>query len=183
MIDQGVRITKEGEPVLRAQAKEVPVAEIPSLATQRVIAAMKAALSGEKFGVAIAAPQVGESLRMFVVAGSVFDRRTMADDGTHPDQVFINPTVVSRSKKMQHSHESCLSIQGRPTGPDVAGIVSRPEKVTITYYDESGVAQRRGASGLLAAIFDHEIDHLNGTLFTDKADELWEIDADFNRVN
>lgn len=183
IMSREVRITKDGEPILRATAEAVPLTEITSPQVQRVIADMSAALATERFGVAIAAPQIGESMRIFVVAGSVFDRRSHSPQGLHVDQVFINPVILSASKKRQTSHESCLSIQGRPTGPDVAGIVARPEKMTISYYDEHGTQHQRGASGLLAAIFDHEIDHLNGTLFIDKADELWEIDQDFNRIS
>lgn len=175
MTNRQVRITKDGEPVLRATAQDVPVAQIISPHTKRVIQDMRLALSGEKYGVAIAAPQIGEPLRIFVVDAKIA--------GGDVAQVFINPLIIKRSRKRQESHESCLSIQGRPTGPDVAGIVLRPEKMTIAYYNEQGEPQTRGASGLLAAIFDHEIDHLNGTLFIDKAKDLWEIDADFNKIS
>ena len=55
--------------------------------------------------------------------------------------------------------------------------------MTISYYNEKGEKKQRGASGFLAAIFDHEIDHLNGTLFIDKVIQSWKIDKDFNKVS
>ncbi len=181
-----VRITKDGEQVLRDIAAEVPISEITSSKIQKVIKDMSTALSTQKYGVAIAAPQIDVSMRIFVVAGSVFakHKNNGKDTGDEKNQVFINPVILKTSKKKQQSHESCLSIQGRPTerGPDVAGIVERPEKMQISYYDEHGQKQERGASSFLAAIFDHEIDHLNGTLFIDKAIDTWEIDKDFNKV-
>ncbi len=181
---------KDGEPVLKQVAKDVPVAEITSVKVQQVLADMTTALAEQhRFGVAIAAPQIGVGLRIFIVASKVFaNRKKMAGeklDTNEPNQIFINPKILRTSKKMQQSHESCLSIQGRPIerGPDVAGIVERPEKVTIEYYDEQGHKQQRGTGGFLAAIFDHEIDHLNGVLFIDKTIDEWEIDENFNKVS
>jgi len=182
---KNVRITKDGEQVLRDIAKEVPVSEITSNNIQKVIKDMSTALHTQKYGVAIAAPQIGEGLRIFVVAGSVFARSKDSNADSEPSRAFINPVILKTSKKLQKSTESCLSIQGRPAecGPDVAGIVARPEKMLIKYYDEYGQKQERGASSFLAAIFDHEIDHLNGTLFIDKTIDVWEIDEDFNKVS
>ena len=180
-----VHITKDGDKVLRDIAKDVPINEITSPKIQKILNDMSSALATQKYGVAIAAPQIGESLRIFVVSGNVFSRRKNDGSDNEPDQIFINPVILKTSKKMQQSHESCLSIQDRPKerGPDVAGIVERPEKITIEYYNENGERLERGASSFLAAIFDHEIDHLNGTLFIDKTIDQWEIDDNFNRVN
>lgn len=181
-----VRITKDGEQILRNIAQDVPVNTITSAEIQRIIKDMSTALATEKYGVAIAAPQIDKSVRIFVVAGSVFARRKNGgkDDSTEPNQAFINPVILRTSKKIQRSHESCLSVQGRPQerGPDVAGIVERPEKMRISYHNPQGEKQEREASSFLAAIFDHEIDHLNGILFIDKTVDVWEIDDDFNKV-
>ena len=183
-----VKITKDGDQILRDVAKDVPVDKIASKETKDIIKDMSDALAKEKFGVAIAAPQIGVGLRIFIVAGKVFSKRKGKEDSTddtEPNQIFINPQILRSSKGCQESHESCLSIQGRPAerGPDVAGIVERPKKMTISYYNEEGEKMERGASGFLAAIFDHEIDHLNGVLFIDKTIEAWEIDGDFNKVS
>ncbi len=179
-----IKITKEGDPILHGESVEVPASEITTPKIQKIIKDMSTALSKEKYGVAIAAPQIGIPLRIFVVAGSVFDRRRMHSDNSSPDQVFINPRILKTSRRKQESHESCLSIQGRPEkyGPDVAGIVKRPDKMTIEAYNEKGEKSERGASSFLASIFDHEIDHLNGILFIDKTIDQWEIDSDFNKV-
>jgi peptide deformylase len=179
-----VKIIKDGEPVLRAIAQEVPEQEILSPKIQKLIRDMSAALSTERYGVAIAAPQVGVSLRIFVVSGKVFNKEPHTDESDWQDKVFINPVIIKQSRRKQESHESCLSIQGRPTerGPDVAGIVERPDKMRISYCNKDGQNEEYGASGFLAAIFDHEIDHLNGILFIDKTIDQWEIDDDFNKV-
>ncbi len=180
-----VKIIKDGEQILRDIAQDIPLGKIASEDIKNIIKDMSKALSKERFGVAIAAPQIGISLQMFMVSGKVFSKNNRTKSGnTEADQVFINPKILRVSKKRQESHESCLSIQGRPTqrGPDVAGIVDRPDKMTISYYDENGKERERGASGFLAAIFDHEIDHLNGVLFIDKTIDVWEIDSDFNKV-
>ncbi|MCD5384523.1 MAG: peptide deformylase [Candidatus Pacebacteria bacterium] len=180
-----IKIIKDGDPVLRTNALDVPVSEITTLKIQKIIKDMSRALAQERFGVAIAAPQIGVPLRIFVVAGKVFDKNYGDSEHKSKDKIFINPIILKTSKRKQESHESCLSIQGRPEeyGPDVAGMVERPDKMTIGYYDEVGIKQEYGASSFLSAIFDHEIDHLNGILFIDKAIDQWEIDKDFNKVN
>ncbi len=182
-----IQITKDGDPILRTDALEVPKEEITSPKIQKIIKDMSKALSQERFGVAIAAPQIGVPLRIFVVSGKVFTKRkdnNNTNNSIESDRVYINPKILKTSRRLQESHESCLSIQGRPKdrGPDVAGIVERPDKIKISYLDKAGSKQEYGASGFIAAIFDHEIDHLNGTLFVDKAVETWEIDDDFNKV-
>ncbi len=177
-----VKITKDGDKILREVAEPLNIDAIRSRETQKILKDMSEALNSEKFGVAIAAPQIGVPLRIFVVAGKIFNKK---DNTQKADGIFINPIILKRSKKMQESHESCLSIQGRPPeqGPDVAGVVLRPEKMKISYYNEKGEKKEYGASGFLSAIFDHEIDHLNGTLFIDKTINVWEIDKDFNKVS
>ncbi len=179
-----VKITKDGDSILREIAQEVPLSDITKPKIQKIIKDMSNALSTERFGVAIAAPQIGVSLRIFVVSGNVFNKNDDKDI-SHKDKVYINPKILKISRRKQESHESCLSIQGRPKeiGPDVAGIVERPDKMRIEYYNEYGEKMEYGASGFLAAIFDHEIDHLNGTLFIDKTIDQWEIDKDFNKIN
>ncbi len=178
-----IKITKDGDSILREIAQEVSLTDITKPKIQQIIKDMSSALSTERFGVAIAAPQIGVSLRIFVVAGNVFNKN---DGEANPkDKVFINPKILKTSRRKQESHESCLSIQGRPKdkGPDVAGIVERPDKMRIEYYNEYGEKLEYGASGFLAAIFDHEIDHLNGIMFIDKTIDQWEIDKDFNKIN
>ena len=168
-------IVQTGAPVLREVAHAVLKKEIGSRPLAAVITKMKKALAEEEYGVAIAAPQIGVSLRMFVVAGSVFEKREMqkpVDGGTkkssEPDRVFINPTLTRLSKKTREMSEGCLSVRGK------YGTVLRHEKVTLTAQDERGQSVHQNATGLLAHIFQHECDHLEGILYTDKTIQLEE---------
>src|SRR3989344_3605974 len=167
------KILQRDAPVLREMAKSVPIKDIKSKKIRAILAQMKEALHGEEDGVAIAAPQIGESLRIFIVSGKAlawsnktkkFDKKKELDD-----LVFINPEIIKTSKKKKKVEEGCLSIRW------LYGQVKRSEKVTIRAYGETGKQFERGASGLLAQIFQHEMDHLDGILFIDKAENLREI--------
>jgi peptide deformylase len=163
-------------PALRKKAKPVPDASIGSPELSRLIAEMRGLLSKEEYGVALAAPQVGESLRLFVVSPDSARRRNARykDAGEVPpiaDCVYINPEIVKMSRTKTDKHEGCLSIRGK------WGMVPRAEKVTLRYTDEAGEKKERGASGLLAHIFQHEMDHLEGIVYTDKVTELYDDDS------
>jgi peptide deformylase len=86
--------------------------------------------------------------------------------------VYINPEFVKMSQRKTKKHEGCLSIRGK------WGMVPRAEKATVRAYDENGVRFTRGASGFLAHIFQHEMDHLDAVLYTDKAAELYDDEPD-----
>lgn len=175
-------IVQEGAPVLRQKASPVSKKDLGSKHVQAVIAKMKKALAEEEFGVAIAAPQIGESLRIFVVAGSVFeapDEERPVDGGSkksaHPDRVYLNPKLTRLSRKKVELSEGCLSVRGK------YGTVMRHEKASLDALDESGAPCHINATGLLAHIFQHECDHLDGILYTDKAVKL-EEDEDLKRA-
>ncbi len=173
-------IVQEGTPVLRGKAEDVPVADIQSEHIQTLISEMKALLEKEAYGVALAAPQVGEPIRLFIVAGAWLakDARGKKDPNDEPDpsrrgeaeadQVYINPILLKISRNKKGKHEGCLSIRGK------WGIVPRAEKAMVRAYDEKGQEFTRGASGFLAHIFQHELDHLDGILYVDKAKELYD---------
>lgn len=172
-------IVQTGALVLREKAKEISKDDFGSAQLRTLIEEMKELLGKEKYGVALAAPQVGESLRLFIVAGSAIEKRKKrlvseesAEDSIADmpaeDQVYINPTLRKISRIKKDKHEGCLSVRGK------WGMVPRAEKATIEAYDESGRKFMRGASGLLAHIFQHEMDHLEGVLYTDKAKELYD---------
>lgn len=170
------KIVQNGESVLRALAKEVPTAEIDSKKIKKVISDMKVALSKEPDGVAIAAPQIGESLRIFVVAGRVYalkngeeDVEKIMDQRLYPDKTYINPEIIKRSKKEKELLEGCLSVR------HIYGKIKRSEKIGIRARDENGKIFTQTGSGLLAEIFQHETDHLNGILFIDNARDLREL--------
>lgn len=168
-------IVQREHPTLRTQAKEVKVEEISSQKIQDIISRMKQALSEQEDGVAIAAPQIGEKLRIFVVSGKVWhiikkDTKDISEKKTTlPDDVYINPVITNLSKKKKKMEEGCLSVRW------LYGKVSRSEKATVEAYNEKGEKFIRGGSGLLAQIFQHEIDHLDGILFIDKAEDLEEL--------
>ena len=166
-----VNIVQKNDPVLRAIAKEVPKKDIDSPKIHKIIEDMKIALASQDDGVAIAAPQIGHSLRMFVVSGKVIGYikdGDSEDDGTskYPDQVFINPVITKSSREKETMEEGCLSVRY------FYGKVRRSKKVTLVAYNENGEKIQRGVTGLMAQIFQHETDHLNGVLFTDTAEDL-----------
>jgi len=169
-----VKIVQNGSGVLREKAKDVPVKDISSKAVQAVLKSMQKALNGEDDGVAIAAPQIGESLRIFIVSGRAFDIEAGIHDAENskpisPDLVCINPVITKLSRDKADMDEGCLSVRY------LYGKVKRSNKATVTAYDENGKKFTRGASGLLAQIFQHETDHLNGILFIDKAKDVVDL--------
>ena len=168
------QILPKDEKILRAIAKPVKVADIGTAKFNAILKDMKEALNSQDDGVAIAAPQIGVSLRIFIVSGKILDRTDTEESEKeskkeHPDLVFINPKITKLSRKKNALEEGCLSVRY------LYGKVSRSEKATVEALDEKGKKFIRGASGLLAQIFQHETDHLDGVLFTDKAKELREI--------
>ena len=179
-------IVQTGDPVLRVTAKEIPLEDIGTPSLRKLIADMKTLLVKEKYGVALAAPQVGESIQLFVVSGKALVKRKKSAEKRSQDeaedteaenempvedQVYINPKLLKISRTKKKKHEGCLSVRGK------WGMVARAEKATIQAYDENGEKFTPGASGLLAHIFQHEMDHLEGILYTDKAKELYDDES------
>ncbi len=164
-----VKIAQKGEPILRDKALTVPLSDIGSERIKSIIADMKAVLAKTNDGIAIAAPQINEPLRIFVVNGKLLKQADKTYKGGSEDMVFINPEIVKTSRDKKEVEEGCLSVRW------LYGKVRRATRVTLKALDENGETTERGASGLLAQIFQHEVDHLEGILFIDKARELWEL--------
>ena len=143
-------ILKYGDDVLHHQAR--PVGDLTT-EIDRLIDDMIETMYAAP-GVGLAAPQVGVPLRIFVVDLSV---------GRDPGglMVMINPTFVER-EGMQLEEEGCLSV------PDFNATVVRPSRVIVKALDRTGTEYQREGSGLLARAFQHEMDHLDGTLFVDR---------------
>jgi peptide deformylase len=169
---KAVHIVQREDPILRDKAKNVPIHDIGTPHIQKIIADMKAAMAAQKDGIAIAAPQIGESLRIFAVSGSLLQQADKTYKGDGSDLVFVNPELTRRSRDKKEVEEGCLSVRW------LYGKVPRSTRVTLKGWNEKGEKIERGASGLLAQIFQHECDHLDGILFTDKARELWEMSAE-----
>jgi peptide deformylase len=163
-------IVQSPNEILRSKTINISIKDIKSKDIQNVILKMKETLEKEQQGVAIAAPQIGKSLKIFVVSGRVFAARKSEEFDTekHKDRVYINPKITSTSKKQVELQEGCLSVRGK------WGNVKRAERATIEAYDENAERITYGSSGLLAQIFQHEVDHLNGILYIDKATDIWD---------
>ena len=177
-------IVQTGDKVLRKTAQEVSLAEIKTAKIKDVLKKMTNAISNAKDGVALAAPQIGLPLRIFIVLKEYTENKTAQELKKIQEKrekslkltkteiaVFINPKITKNSKKKQLAREGCLSVDG------VFGLITRAEKATMEAFNEKGKKFTRGASGLLAQIFQHEMDHLNGILFTDTATDLEKIEV------
>lgn len=191
-----VTILQQNASVLRREAEPVHQKDFNSASLKKILNDMKTALNKEEDGVALAAPQIGIPLRIFIISHRAFDiAREERDEALSPkhlhtdtdlpqkniretiplspskaqDMVFINPQIVKLSRKKVWVPEGCLSVRW------LYGETSRAEKATIRAYDEHGKLFTRGASGLIAQIFQHETDHLNGVLFIDTARKIEKI--------
>ena len=180
-----IKIVQSEDSILRKIAREVSVASITKPKIQRILKDMSTALDSQFDGVAIAAPQIGEQLRIFIISGKIFDNNFIKNNPesdevspsekqkvNHPNLVFINPYFTKISKDKKLLTEGCLSV--RP----IYGKVRRATKATIEAYNEKGEKFTMNGSGLIAHIFQHESDHLEGVLFTDKAKDTYEVDIE-----
>lgn len=170
-----MKIVQKENKVLRQVAKEVPVKEITGGKIKNLIKKMSTVLSLAENGVALAAPQIGESLRVFIIDKNALLSRDKEGKKKTDPWVFINPVIKKISKKKQDVGEGCLSVEG------VFGTMKRADKLSVEAYDENGKKFTRGASGLLAQIIQHETDHLNGILFIDKAETIERYKVESNR--
>lgn len=147
-------IVAYGDPILRAQAEEIqkegPI-DIKQLSKDMFETMQKAS------GVGLAAPQVGKSIRIFIVD------TTPMEDEKYPDfkKTFVNPEILEESGEEWDFEEGCLSI------PGIREDVSRYEKLTLRYFDEDWNEHIESYDGIAARIIQHEHDHLDGVLFTD----------------
>jgi peptide deformylase len=123
-------------------------------------------------GVGLAAPQVGESSRLIVVEyGDEED-----EEATPKLYVMVNPEITRSSQETVLGIEGCLSV------PGIQGDVERLEAVTVKGLNRHGQPMTVKANGWLARIFQHEIDHLDGVLFVDRADKLWQAEEHQGQV-
>ncbi|MEN9881041.1 MAG: hypothetical protein RLZZ308_224 [Candidatus Parcubacteria bacterium] len=148
---------------LRVLAREVRSDEFDTSLLKKIIEDMQKTLSKEHDGVALAAPQIGLSLRIFVVSPLAYD-----EDARHKPLVFINPVILKKSKKTAVMQEGCLSVRW------IYGKTKRSLAATVEAYDIHGKKFVYGGSNLIAHIFQHEIDHLDGILFIDHGFDLEE---------
>lgn len=158
-----LKITEFGNPVLRLTANKIAPVDITSDAVQQLIGEMKLVLAAKDLGVGLAAPQVGVSLAVSVIAIRPSERRP---DAELVDLVIINPDVVQTFGYRKQLYEGCIS--GGPGRASLFARVPRYHKLKLAYYDEMGERQLRVFEGLTAHVIQHEVDHLNGVLFVDR---------------
>jgi peptide deformylase len=157
-----------GDPLLKKESEEI-TADYPSL--DLLVENMFETMYQAK-GVGLAAPQVGLNIRLFIVDGAPFAE----EEGDEPDpravgmetfkKVFINPVIEEESGEVWAFQEGCLSI------PKIRENVHRKSDVLLSYYDEKWVFHEERFSGYAARIIQHEYDHIEGILFTDRLNPL-----------
>ncbi|MCC5923233.1 MAG: peptide deformylase [Crocinitomicaceae bacterium] len=165
-----IPIVAYGDPVLKKEAEEIDK-DYPNL--DELIANMFETMYAAH-GVGLAAPQIGKSIRLFIVDASPF-----ADDGEEDEEpdpkavglenfkkVFINPIIEEESGEEWAFQEGCLSI------PKIREDVYRKEQIKISYYDEHFQLHEEVYSGYAARVIQHEYDHIEGILFTDHLSSL-----------
>lgn len=145
-------VVQDGDPVLRAQCRSVKNFD-DNLAS--LLDDMKETVRAER-GAGLAAPQIGVSLRAVVID---------VDEGFYE---LVNPVIIS-VKGEQVGPEGCLSVKGKQ------GTVRRPDKVKAEYRDRKGKKHKLTAEGFFARAVCHELDHLDGVLYTDKAEEVYDL--------
>ncbi|WP_266363117.1 peptide deformylase [Tellurirhabdus rosea] len=151
-----------GDPVLRKRAQDIEQGslDVKQLSEDMFETMYKAS------GVGLAAPQIGKSIRLFVVDGTPMNDDEDPDDEHDPSldgfkKVFINPTILNEEGDEWAFEEGCLSI------PQIRAEVYRPERVKIRYFDTDWNEHTEEYDGMAARIIQHEYDHLEGKLFTD----------------
>ncbi|MDD3284858.1 MAG: peptide deformylase [Patescibacteria group bacterium] len=156
-----LKITTYPNKILRTKLDDIEIFDIEKL--QEIIKEMTRIM--KKYdGIGLAANQVGLNTKIIVIE---FNDKTME---------FINPKITSKSLLKQESSEGCLSF------PKISGIVNRPKNLQIQYQDIEGKKHKIKVSGLYATVFEHEIDHINGIIFTDKIKKFIEGEILFKKL-
>ena len=160
MLMKNLEVIKLPHPTLRMKAREIRDFgnDLQELAEDMIVTMR------EQDGVGLAAPQVNQSLRMIVVEYPEDDSR---EDAEAKLFVMVNPVIVKRSEETVLGIEGCLSV------PDVVGEVERAVQVEVRGFNRYGKKMKVRAKRWLARVFQHEIDHLDGVLFIDKATQVW----------
>lgn len=148
-----LKILVDPNPKLRKKSKRVTKNELGSASFQDFIRQLSTTMQ-EADGIGIAAPQVGQNIRLIVIN---------TDQGPQP---MINPVVLWKSLTKELGEEGCLSV------PGIFGLVKRAKIILLTYVDWAGKRHQIRAKGLFARVIQHEVDHLDGILFIDKAEKV-----------
>ena len=156
-------IAQIGHPILRNKTKDVPINEIKSENTQKIIEKMIKTMRKHN-GAGLAANQIYEPVRICVI--EVLDNPRYKHLNTIPLKVLINPKVIIKKDTATfNSYEGCLSV------PNLRGKVKRYNTINVTYYNMDAKKITEDIKGLESIVYQHEIDHLDGYLFTDKVED------------
>ena len=166
-----LKVARMGHPVLRAKARPLDAAEIRSREVQQLIDDMFETMS-EYQGVGLAAPQIHESVRLFVAGlpAGVDEEDEEGEDEDDRDEMpliaLINPEITVVGREVTEDWEGCLSI------PDIRGRVPRASRIVARGYDRNGKRVEIKAAGFSARVIQHETDHLDGVLFFDRMESF-----------
>jgi peptide deformylase len=160
-------IVAYGDPVLRKVGKEIDE-DYPKL--DELIVNMRETMKNAQ-GVGLAAPQIGKDIRLFLIDASPFSENEELEEAERNflknfNKTFINAQIIEEEGEEWAFNEGCLSI------PNINEDVFRNEMIHIEYLDENFEKKKETLSGLAARIFQHEYDHIEGILFTDKLSSL-----------
>ena len=156
-------IAQIGHPILRNKTKDIPINEIKSENTQKIIEKMINTMR-EHNGAGLAANQIYEPIRICII--EVLDNPRYKHLNTIPLKVLINPKVIIKKDTATfNSYEGCLSV------PNLRGKVKRYNTINVTYYTMDAKKITEDIKGLESIVYQHEIDHLDGYLFTDKVED------------
>ena len=156
-------IAQIGHPILRNKTKDIPINEIKSENTQKIIEKMIKTMRKHN-GAGLAANQIYEPIRICII--EVLDNPRYKHLNTIPLKVLINPKVIIKKDTATfNSYEGCLSV------PNLRGKVKRYNTINVTYYTMDAKKITEDIKGLESIVYQHEIDHLDGYLFTDKVED------------
>ena len=156
-------IAQIGHPILRNKTKDIPINEIKSQNTQKIIEKMIKTMRKYN-GAGLAANQIYEPIRICII--EVLDNPRYKHLNTIPLKVLINPKIIIKKDTATfNSYEGCLSV------PNLRGKVKRYNTINVTYYTMDAKKITEDIKGLESIVYQHEIDHLYGYLFTDKVED------------
>ena len=156
-------IAQIGHPILRNKTKDIPINEIKSENTQKIIEKMIKTMRKHN-GAGLAANQIYEPIRICII--EVLDNPRYKHLNTIPLKILINPKVIIKKDTATfNSYEGCLSV------PNLRGKVKRYNTINVTYYTMDAKKITEEIKGLESIVYQHEIDHLDGYLFTDKVED------------
>ncbi len=157
-------VTRMGNPVLRKEAEDLSPEEITSQETKELLQDMFDTMKEEQ-GIGIAAPQIGVSKKVALIAVPS-DSERYPESEESPVLFIFNPKITVLDEELQGFWEGCLSV------PGLRGFVERPRKVQIDFLDMNAQAQSIVVEGFLATVFQHELDHLFGKLYVDRITDM-----------